>query len=121
MTTRVACVQTDVAFNDPETNATVAIGHLKALKDQGVDLAILPEAFLTGYVVGSVEQAMEIALPLESDRLARIRQAPEPVTRIQAACKDLAIHAVVGLIATDGVDVYNAALLFEPQGRPGAV
>ncbi|MCH8979464.1 MAG: carbon-nitrogen hydrolase family protein [Armatimonadetes bacterium] len=116
MTTRVACVQTDVAFNDPAANSTVAITHLKALKDEGVDLVILPEAFLTGYCVASAEQAMEIALPLESDRLARIRQAPDAVTRIQTACKDLAIHAVVGLIATDGVDVYNAALLFEPDG-----
>ncbi|MCH8980184.1 MAG: carbon-nitrogen hydrolase family protein [Armatimonadetes bacterium] len=116
MTIRVACVQTDVAFNDPQTNASVAIAHLKALKEQGVDLAVLPEAFLTGYCVGSAEQALEIALPLESDRLARIRQAPEAVTRIGAACEDLGIHAVVGLIATDGVDVYNTALLFEPEG-----
>ena len=116
MTIRVACVQTDVAFNDPAANATVAIAHLKALKNQGVDLAVLPEAFLTGYCVGSAEQAMEIALPLESDRLARIRQAPEAVTQIGAACRNLGIHAVVGLIATDGTDVYNTALLFEPDG-----
>lgn len=116
MTIRVACVQTDVAFNDPATNADRAIGHLRSLKDTGVDLAIFPEAFLTGYVVGDQDDAKKIALRLENDRQLRVINANEPVKEIQKACQELKMHAIVGLIATDGVDVYNAAVLFEPDG-----
>ena len=116
MTTRVACVQTDVAFNDPSTNAENAIGHLRSLKDTGVDLAIFPEAFLTGYVVGGEDDAMKIALRLENDKQLRVINANEPVKEIQKACQELKMHAIVGLIATDGTDVYNAAVLFEPDG-----
>ncbi|MCH7903386.1 MAG: carbon-nitrogen hydrolase family protein [Armatimonadetes bacterium] len=116
MTIKVACVQTDVVFNDPQTNATAAIAHLTQLKDQGIDLAVFPEAYLTGYVVGSGEEAMKIALHLENDKLLRIIKANEPVAEIQKACQELKMHAVVGLIATDGTDVFNAAVLFEPDG-----
>ena len=116
MTIKVACVQTDVAFNDPETNATAAIAHLTKLKDEGIDLAVFPEAYLTGYVVGSGEEAMKIALPLENDRQLRVLNANEPLSQIQKACQELKLHAVVGLITTDGTDVFNAAVLFEPDG-----
>ena len=116
MTIRVACVQTDVAFNDPETNASRAIAHLTKLKDEGIDLAVFPEAYLTGYVVGSGEEAMKIALPLENDRQLRVLNANEPLSLIQKTCQELKMHAVVGLITTDGTDVFNAAVLFEPDG-----
>lgn len=116
MPIRVACVQCDVVFNDPRANADLCLKKLAELKQQGVDLAIFPEAFLTGYCADSLDEAMAMALPLESDRYHRLTNAPHVVTEIQEACQRLDIHAVVGLLATDGTDVYNAALLFEPEG-----
>ena len=116
MTVRVACVQSDVAFNAPSTNAANALAHLKRLKDEGVDLAVFPEAFLTGYVVNDENNAKGIALHLENDKQLRVTNASEPINRIKEACQDLKMHAVVGAIVTDGVDVYNAAVLFEPDG-----
>ena len=67
MAVKVACVQSDVVFGDPEANAAVAVSHLGALKAQGVELVVFPEAFLTGYCVGSYEDAMAIAVPIEND------------------------------------------------------
>ncbi|MEX2243893.1 MAG: carbon-nitrogen hydrolase family protein [Fimbriimonadaceae bacterium] len=116
MTIRVACVQTDVAFNDPATNVQRAIAHLRSLKDQGADLVVFPEAYLTGYCVGTHEEARKIAVPLEYDRHLRVTNPSGPVQDLQRACQDIGVRAVVGLIATDGTDVQNAALLFEPDG-----
>ena len=116
MTIKVACVQCDVAFGDPAANAETAIAHLRALKDQGVDLAVFPEAFLTGYVVDSFEDAKRIALPLENDRHLRVINQLGAISTLHLACQEIGIHAVVGAITTDGTDVQNAALLFTPDG-----
>ncbi len=116
MSTRVACVQSNVVFNDPQANAANCIAKLGALKKQGVDLAVFPEAFLTGYCVTTLEEAMLLALPLESDRYQRVTNAPAVVSEIQEACTKYDIFAVVGLLTTDGTDIYNTALLFDPEG-----
>ena len=99
MTIRVACVQTDVAFNDPATNVQRAIAHLRSLKDKGADLVVFPEAYLTGYCVGTHEEARGIAVPLEYDRHLRVTNPSGPVQDLQRACQDIGVRAVVGLIA----------------------
>jgi len=58
---RVSCVQSNVAFGDPMANAEAAVAHLEILKTQQVDLAVFPEAYLTGYCVECREQATAIA------------------------------------------------------------
>lgn len=116
MTIKVACVQCGVAFNDPAANAAACAARLKELRAHGVDLAVFPEAFLTGYVVGSQEDAMGIAIPLECDGQGRAINLAQPLRAIQDACRETGMHAVVGAITTDGAVVQNCALLFEPDG-----
>ncbi len=105
---KLACVQSNVVFGDSQANAAKAIEKLKELKAEGVDLAVFPEAYLTGYCVDTSEQACAIAISSDSEALKML----------QSACEELDILAVVGYAeALDG-KVYNAAVLLEPGEAP---
>lgn len=104
---KLACVQADVAFGDPELNAGKMLDKLEVLAADGVQLAIWPEAYLTGYCVDSREDAERIAIPLDHPVFAQI----------QAFCDRLAILAVVGFAEKAGGTLHNAAALIEP-GEP---
>ncbi|HXH59763.1 MAG TPA: carbon-nitrogen hydrolase family protein [Fimbriimonadaceae bacterium] len=114
MTVKTACVQCDVAFGDPGANIERAVREISALGAQGVRLAVFPEAFLTGYVVDDMEAAAKIALPMVSHG-SEVRE--HPAEDIVEACKKHKVHAVVGLISSENDNVYNTALLIEPNGR----
>lgn len=101
---RIACVQCNVAFSDPIKNAGYAAKKINELADQGVELAVFPEAFLTGYCVDSAEGAGEIAIAADHEALAAI----------QAACDETGVLAVAGFAERDGERLYNTAALFEP-------
>lgn len=105
---RIASVQSNVVFNDPDANARFAIDELQRLAGQGVDLAIFPEAFLTGYCVSSREAALDVAIPRSHPSLARIRAEVD-------AC---GVMAIVGFAERDGETLYNSAALFEPGVEP---
>lgn len=113
---RTACVQTDVVFADPTANAARAAAALRDLKPQGVDLAVFPEAFLTGYCYETQDIALSKAVPIEYDSQFRVRNITGVVRTIMDACAETGIHAVVGTLATDGAVLQNAALLFCPDG-----
>ncbi|HVT13690.1 MAG TPA: carbon-nitrogen hydrolase family protein [Fimbriimonadaceae bacterium] len=103
---RIACVQANVVFNDPAANIVVLIRRLEALKRDGVDLALFPEAFLTGYCVDSLADARQIAI----DRRVLIP--------IREACDKLGITTIVGFAERSGDNVFNAATLIEPGQDP---
>jgi predicted amidohydrolase len=109
---KIACVQSNVVFGDPAANAASAVIHLERLAEEGVDLAVFPEAFLTGYCVDSAEAALGIAL--DDDWEAE----PVPaVAAVRDACVRHKMHAVVGAACRAGGKVSNKAFLFEPNGK----
>jgi predicted amidohydrolase len=76
---------------------------------RGAKLVVFPECAITGYVFGSREEAMPLAEPV-----------PGPSTEALAdLCAQRDVHAVVGLLETDGEHLYNAAALVGPQGVVG--
>lgn len=103
---RIACVQSDVSFGDVPSNVASVIARLEELKARGVDLALFPEACLTGYCVESFADAHRIAAGLD---------ALDPIRK---ACDRLSISAVVGFAERSGDSVYNAAALIEPLAEP---
>ena len=111
---RLACVQAPVIFADPTANATYAEQKLIVLAKEGVDLAVFPEAFLTGYCVDSQEAAAQIAI---SPTDASIRH-------LQAVCDNHKIHAIVGFgCVSSGYaelpeGISNALVLFTPNEAP---
>jgi predicted amidohydrolase len=92
----------DVSLGQAETNVSRIVSKLEALAAQDVDLAVFPEAALTGYCVASKDAALGIAV--SGKALAPIKEA---VDRLN-------ILAVVGYAETDGTTVWNTATLFEP-------
>lgn len=116
MSVRIACVQCNVVYGDTAANSSTAVMRLRELRAQGVDLAVFPEAFLTGYCYESQEVALSKAVEIEYDSQLRVRNPKAPVRAISEACQELGIHAVVGLVSTDGAVLQNAALLFLPDG-----
>jgi 5-aminopentanamidase len=105
---KVACVQCDVVFGDPEANARKAVEDLVSLKKGGVDLAIYPEAYLTGYCFDTALGARKGAIAADSAPLQSIRQAAEHSD----------IMAIVGFAEVDGDKLYNSAAIFEPGKEP---
>lgn len=114
---RVAAVQRDVVFADPKANASAVIAHLRALAGKGVALAVFPEACLTGYAVASEAEARVLALEVRGAAPESVETSQSSILAIQAVCRELDIHAVVGFAGVDDVGLYNAAILFEPSGR----
>lgn len=103
---RIACVQADVSFRDPQANLSKAVAKLEELAANSVDLAVFPEAYLTGYCVDSQSEA---------DTLGIERDAIEPM---QSACNRLGILAVVGFAERCGSHNFNGAALLEPGREP---
>lgn len=104
---KVASVQSNVAFADPLGNASSAIGMLEGLRNEGVSLAVFPEAFLTGYCVSSHSEAESIAIP----------QSHKAIERLREASNRFGIIVVVGFAEIDQRFLHNSAVLLEP-GKP---
>lgn len=106
---RIACVQCDVVYGDPEANASRVESKHRELARHGSELVVFPEACLTGYCVDSADEALRIA----------IEGPPNGVfERLQQAVDDTRCLMVVGFAeATDG-RVANAAALLEPDVPP---
>lgn len=105
---RIAAVQMDVTLGDPGSNLGKIAGHLRDLKQAGVDLAVFPEAALTGYCVDNAEQAKSIAIDSDGPWL----------TSLRAECDRLNMMAVAGYAESSGHHLYNTAALFEAGCEP---
>lgn len=105
---RVAAIQSNVVFNDPEANADRAIDELRRLARDAVQLAVLPECFLTGYCVDSDDEARDIAIPRDHPALRRV----------EAAAGETGVFAVLGFAERGGDKLYNTVALFEPCAKP---
>ena len=104
-TMKVAAVQTNVVFNDPQANAARAVAEIERLAAQGVKLAILPECFLTGYCVDSVEEAERISISREDGALETV----------QVAADRSDVTVALGFAESANDRLYNTVAYFEPH------
>ncbi len=105
---KVASIQANVVFRDPEANAEKAANQLAELAKQGVGLAVLPECYLTGYCVSTPEDAATLAIPRDHVSLQQLRKA----------VNDTGVALAVGFAEIDGGKLYNTAALFMPNEDP---
>jgi len=101
----VAGVQMDCRLADKPANLRTMTDRLAAAADRGARLVVFPECALTGYGAGDENEAWNIALE------------PEELEPIAAAACELKIGILVGSLLRDGDVVYNAAVLFLPNGN----
>jgi predicted amidohydrolase len=105
---KIACVQANVAFQDPLTNAARAVETIGRLRSDGVDLVVFPEAYLTGYCVECAEDARSLAIP----------SSHEALTMMQRACDETGALVVVGYAEAAGDVLKNTVALLEPGRAP---
>jgi predicted amidohydrolase len=105
---RLACVQWDVQFGRPDKNADRAIGALSGLGADGVELAIFPEAFLTGYCARTPQEAERLAIPSTDERIARLAEA----------CDRVGIAAIIGFAERAEDGLFNSAAVLSPGRSP---
>ncbi len=114
---RVSCIQENVAFANVSANVKRALKHMKARSEQGDDLVVFPECFLTGYVFPSAPFARDVAIEVELGEGHELSTTDPDLTRLIEACGDLNLHVVVGFAARVGDDLHNIGALIEPSGR----
>jgi nitrilase len=122
-TVRVAAIQATPVILDAEATVDKAIGLLNAAADDGVQLAVLPETFVSLYPSGS--WAYKAARFGGFDELWERMwdssvDVPGPlVDRIAAVCGERDIWCVVGVNERESErpgSLYNAMLTIGPQG-----
>lgn len=106
---KIAGVQMDVKIGEAARNVARMTDALRETAKQGVSLTIFPECAVSGYCFGDAAEARANAEPLSGPS----------VTALAAACRDLGVHAVVGMLERDGERFFNAAVLVGPQGVIG--
>lgn len=106
---KFAGIQADVAFADPKSNLKLLHEHLVEEAENGTDVVVFPECFLTGYCFQSLEEARTVAEPLDGSS----------VTQVIEWCRELNIAAVFGFLESAGESVFNAAVMVGPEGLVG--
>jgi nitrilase len=119
-TVRVAAIQATPVILDAEASVGKAVRLLEEAAGQGVELAVLPEAFIPLYP--SNRWAKGAAAFGGWDELwerlhANAVEVPGPlVDELAAACERLGLFAVVGINERDGGTLYNSFLVLGPEG-----
>jgi predicted amidohydrolase len=106
MTIRVAACQIDPQLGEVEANLTRIERAVADAAAQGAQLVLLPEAATTGYVFGSLDEALAVArrAAIAGDRLAEV-----------AGRHGVAL--IVGTLEAEGEEVFNTALIYAEDGR----
>jgi len=109
MTVKIAGVQMEPSLLDKQRNLRRCLDFARRAAAEGAKLIVFPECALTGYVFQSLEEALPVFEPV-----------PGPSTeRIGAACRELDVFVVIGLLEEDGDRHYNTAALIGPEGLAG--
>jgi nitrilase len=122
-TTRVAAIQATSVILDAEASVEKAIGLLRDVAADGVELAVLPETFVSLYPsniwareaagFGGFDELWERMWHSSVD-------VPGPlVDRLADACAELGIHCVIGVNERESErpgTLYNTMLLIGPDG-----
>jgi predicted amidohydrolase len=103
---RIALAQMDPHRLDNAGNLARIVQRIHDAATHGAKLVVLPECAVSGYVFGSVEEA-----------LPATETVPGPLSEaVVEACRADAVYAVVGLLERDGDTVYNSAIIAGPEG-----
>jgi nitrilase len=123
MMTRIGVVQSGSVLGDTPRTLEKLTQLCETCAHRGLNVAVLPEAFIGGYPKGLVFGA-SLGIRTEAGRdLFRAYadcaiEVPGPVTAsIGKMAKDTALHLVVGVIERDGGTLYCSALYFAPDGH----
>jgi predicted amidohydrolase len=101
-TLRLALVQMDLAWEDPDENHRRAARHLRDAATQGARLAVLPEMFSTGF-------------SMAPERIAQAPGGPSEAFLVEKAA-ELGLWILASVPQTGDARPRNVALLVSPHG-----
>ncbi len=102
---KIACLQMDIAFGDPETNYQKAAEWLKQASDAGCELAVLPELWTTGYDLTRLDEIAD-------------KGAERAKAFFVSKAKQYGMHIVGGSVANDtGNGVQNTMVIVSKDGE----
>ena len=106
---RIAAVQMNPKRKKKEENLEKIITKTRETAAKNAGLIVFPECALTGYIFNSRKEALPYA-----------ETVPGPATeRLEAVCKELGVHLVIGMLEADNDRCFNVAVLVGPQGLVG--
>lgn len=106
---KIAGVQMDISITDNAGNTARMIEKLRETAAAGAKLTVFPECAVPGYCFGSLAEALPYAEPIDGPS----------VTSMAAACRELGVYAVFGMLERDGDRAFNVAVLTGPSGVIG--
>src|SRR5260370_33261155 len=107
---KIAGVQMDCQLGNVAGNLESIRRRLAEAASGRAHLTIFPECALTGYAFDSRDEARPFAQTI-----------PGPATdALAAACRELGIWAVLGMLETAGDRLFNAPVLIGPAGLQGS-
>lgn len=105
-TLRIAAVQMTPRIGDLSRNRHEILRSMREARVNGARLVAFPECALSGYCFENAVEAIESAEPI-----------PGPSTqRVAAACAELKIWSIFGLVEREGDRIYNSCVLIGPEG-----
>lgn len=107
---RIACIQADVSIGNVAVNLSTLEELLRQEVTVGTELTVFPECFATGYCFETLEEARSVAEPINGPI----------VQRVVELCRELQTHVVFGMLESDGLRVFNVAVLAGPNGLIGS-
>jgi predicted amidohydrolase len=104
----IAAVQMEPRLGARAQNRETILARLREAARAGAHLVVFPECALSGYVFDSAEEALPAAETVPG----------ETTEAVSAACRELRVHAVVGLLERDDATgaLYNSAFVAGPSG-----
>jgi len=106
---KVAGVQMDIEFANPDANLEKLAIRLAETTDQGAQLTVFPECTTTGYCFDSLEAAQSVCEPIEG----------ESVKRVAELCEKHDTMVVFGFLESAGEQIFNSLALVGPTGVLG--
>jgi omega-amidase len=102
---KVACLQMDIAFGDPDLNFERAADFLEKAHEAGCELVVLPELWTTGYDLTRLNKIADTG-------------AARAKAFLSEAAKKYGMHIVGGSVANDtGNGVKNTMIIVDKQGN----
>ncbi len=105
-TLRIAVVQIDIAFADPDRNIDAVLSRGREAAEQGARLVVFPECTLTGYCFESRDEAWSHALCLDDPRLRAV----------EGLCREAGVWIIVGFAERADQKLHNTCVLLGPAG-----
>ncbi len=105
MNWKIACIQMDIAFGQPEVNYQAAEQLIDKAIQSNPDIIVLPELWTTGYDLTRLEKIADL-------------EASKTISFLQTLAKKYHVHFVGGSIAKKTSDgIYNTMLMINNKGE----